>query len=368
MDEIRHGLRLGTLQSKFVPVLTGSALKNKGIQPMLDAVTEYLPSPLDVPPTIGLRPGTDQELLRTVDDKEPFSALAFKIAADPFVGKLAFFRVYSGTLKAGSYVLNTAKGKKERVGRDPPDARQPPRGDRRGLRGRHRARSSGLKDTFTGDTLSRSGAPDPARDHLVPRAGHRGQDRAEDEGRPGQDGHRPPAPGGGGPDLPGQDGSGERRDAHRRHGRAAPGRHRRPHGPRVQGRGERRPAAGLLPRDHPPQGRGQRPLRPPDRRQGPVRPRRPDARAEREGRRVRVRRQDRRRHDPARVHARRRTRHPRDHRDRRLRRLPDGRRAGHRPRRVVPRGGLVGDGVQDRRLDGRQGRGREGGSRRSSSR
>jgi len=153
VDEIHHGLRLGTLQSKFVPVLTGSALKNKGIQPMLDAVVDYLPSPLDVPPTIGLKPGTDQELVRTVDDKEPFSALAFKIAADPFVGKLAFFRVYSGTLKAGSYVLNTAKGKKERVGRILQ------------MHANHReeideayagdiAAIVGLKDTFTGDTLS----------------------------------------------------------------------------------------------------------------------------------------------------------------------------------------------------------------------
>ena len=153
VEEIRHGLRLGTLQSKFVPVLTGSALKNKGIQPMLDAVTAYLPSPLDVPPTIGLRPGTDIEILRTVVDKEPFSALAFKIAADPFVGKLAFFRVYSGTLKAGSYVLNTAKGKKERVGRILQ------------MHANHReeidevyagdiAAIVGLKDTFTGDTLS----------------------------------------------------------------------------------------------------------------------------------------------------------------------------------------------------------------------
>ncbi|MCI0584137.1 MAG: elongation factor G [Chloroflexi bacterium] len=153
VDEIRHGLRLGTLQSKFVPVLTGSALKNKGVQPMLDAVVDYLPSPLDVPPTIGIKPGTDQELVRTVDDKEPFSALAFKIAADPFVGKLAFFRVYSGTLKAGSYVLNTAKGKKERVGRILQ------------MHANHReeideayagdiAAIVGLKDTFTGDTLA----------------------------------------------------------------------------------------------------------------------------------------------------------------------------------------------------------------------
>jgi len=150
--EIRHGLRLGTLQSKFVPVLTGSALKNKGVQPMLDAVTEFLPSPLDVPPTIGIKPGTDQELVRTPDDKEPLSGLVFKIATDPFVGHLAFFRVYSGTLKAGSYVLNSAKGKKERVGR----ALE--------MHANHREEISeiyagdigaivGLKETYTGDTL-----------------------------------------------------------------------------------------------------------------------------------------------------------------------------------------------------------------------
>jgi elongation factor G len=152
VDEIRHGLRLGTLQSRFVPVLTGSALKNKGVQPMLDAVTEFLPSPLDVPPTIGLRPGTDQQVVRTVDDKEPFAGLVFKIATDPFVGHLAFFRVYSGTLKAGSYVLNSAKGKKERVGRVLE------------MHANHREEIEevyagdigaivGLKDTYTGDTL-----------------------------------------------------------------------------------------------------------------------------------------------------------------------------------------------------------------------
>jgi elongation factor G len=151
-EEIRHGLRLGTLQYRFVPLLTGSALKNKGIQPMLDAVVAYLPSPLDVPPTIGLDPRTRQEVVRTPDDKEPFSALAFKIAADPFVGKLAFFRVYAGTLKSGSYVLNAAKGRKERIGRILQ------------MHANHReeieevyagdiAAAVGLKDTFTGDTL-----------------------------------------------------------------------------------------------------------------------------------------------------------------------------------------------------------------------
>ncbi len=152
-DEIRHGLRLGTLQNRLIPVLTGSALKNKGIQPMLDAVVYYLPSPLDVPPVIGLDPSSGAELLRTVDDKEPFAALAFKIAADPFVGKLAFFRVYSGTLKAGSYVLNATKGRKERIGRilqmhanHREEIDQVYAGDI--------AAAVGLKETFTGDTLS----------------------------------------------------------------------------------------------------------------------------------------------------------------------------------------------------------------------
>jgi elongation factor G len=152
-DEIRRGLRLGTLQNRIVPVLTGSALKNKGIQPMLDAVISYLPSPLDVPPVIGQNPKTGEELLRTVDDSEPFSALAFKIAADPFVGKLAFFRVYSGTLKSGSYVLNAAKDRKERIGRilqmhanHREEIEQVFAGDI--------AAAVGLKDTFTGDTLS----------------------------------------------------------------------------------------------------------------------------------------------------------------------------------------------------------------------
>jgi elongation factor G len=152
-DEIRRGLRLGTLQNKIVPVLTGSALKNKGIQPMLDAVVDYLPSPLDVPPVIGQNPKTGAEVLRTVDDTEPFAALAFKIVADPFVGKLAFFRVYSGTLKAGSYVYNATKDKKERIGRilqlhanHREEIEQVYAGDI--------AAAVGLKETFTGDTLS----------------------------------------------------------------------------------------------------------------------------------------------------------------------------------------------------------------------
>ena len=152
IPEIKRGLRAGTLASRIVPILTGSALKNKGVQPMLDAVVDYLPSPLDVPPMMGIDPNTDQETIRKVSDEEPFSALAFKIAADPFVGKLAFFRVYSGTLKAGSYVLNPGKGKRERIGRilqmhanHREEIDQVYAGDI--------AAAVGLKDTFTGDTL-----------------------------------------------------------------------------------------------------------------------------------------------------------------------------------------------------------------------
>ncbi len=152
-QEIRHGLRLGTLQYKIVPVLTGSALKNKGIQAVLDAVVDYLPSPLDVPPVIGEDPRTHAERVRTVSDSEPFSALAFKIAADPYVGKLAFFRVYSGTLKSGSYVYNASKDRKERIGRilqmhanHREEIEQVYAGDI--------AAAVGLKETFTGDTLT----------------------------------------------------------------------------------------------------------------------------------------------------------------------------------------------------------------------
>jgi elongation factor G len=151
--DIKRGLRLGTLEYRIVPVLAGSALKNKGVQPMLDAVIAYLPSPLDVPPVIGEHPVTHKEVLRTADDSEPFSALAFKIAADPYVGKLAYFRVYSGTLTSGSYVYNATKGKKERIGRILQ------------MHANHReeievvyagdiAAAVGLKETFTGDTLS----------------------------------------------------------------------------------------------------------------------------------------------------------------------------------------------------------------------
>ena len=116
-DEIVNAIRTSTIDIKICPVICGSAFKNKGVQNLLDAVVAYLPSPLDIPAIRGIKEGTDEEIERKADDKEPFSALAFKIMTDPFVGQLTFFRVYSGVLTSGSYVYNSTKGKRERIGR-----------------------------------------------------------------------------------------------------------------------------------------------------------------------------------------------------------------------------------------------------------
>ncbi|HLG91525.1 MAG TPA: GTP-binding protein, partial [Acidimicrobiales bacterium] len=115
--DLRRALRRGTISNQVVPVLCGSAFKNKGVQPLLDAVADYLPSPLDIPPTKGVDPKGLEELERPADDDAPFAALAFKIMSDPYVGKLTYFRVYSGTLEKGSTVYNSSKDRKERVGR-----------------------------------------------------------------------------------------------------------------------------------------------------------------------------------------------------------------------------------------------------------
>ena len=116
-EMIRRALRAGTLADAIVPVLLGSAFKNKGIQPLLDAVVDYLPSPLDVPAVQGTDPKTDDEITRAASEDAPFSALVFKVMSDPFVGKLTYFRVYSGRIKAGERVMNTTNGKTERIGR-----------------------------------------------------------------------------------------------------------------------------------------------------------------------------------------------------------------------------------------------------------
>lgn len=117
VDELKKALRKATIANEIVPMTCGTSYKNKGVQPLLDAIVEYMPSPIDVPHIKGVNPETNEEEERPSSDEEPFAALAFKIATDPFVGKLAFFRVYSGTVNAGTYVLNSCKGHKERMGR-----------------------------------------------------------------------------------------------------------------------------------------------------------------------------------------------------------------------------------------------------------
>src|SRR5262245_43964501 len=173
-DEVHRALRTATLANQVVPVLCGSAFKNKGVQPLLDAVVRYLPSPLDKPPVEGVDK-TGKEITRLAADNAPFSALAFKIMTDPFVGSLTFFRVYSGTIESGSYVYNSTRGKKERIGRllkmhanKREEIKEVLAGDI--------AAAVGLKDTRTGDTLCDEGKlvvlesidfPDPVIDIAI---------------------------------------------------------------------------------------------------------------------------------------------------------------------------------------------------------
>ncbi|MCA9349601.1 elongation factor G, partial [Candidatus Saccharibacteria bacterium] len=157
-QEIHQAIRKATINNQIYPVLTGSALKNKGVQLLLDAINAYLPSPIDVPPIMAVDVKSGEEVPVKVDDDANFSALAFKIAADPFIGKLAFFRVYSGTLKSGSYVYNSSNGQKERIGRivrmhanKREEISEVYAGDI--------AAAVGLKNTFTGQTLSDANHP-----------------------------------------------------------------------------------------------------------------------------------------------------------------------------------------------------------------
>ncbi|RSK25544.1 elongation factor G [Bacillus sp. HMF5848] len=157
-DEIKAAIRKGTVNVEFYPVICGSAFKNKGVQLLLDAVLDYLPAPTDVASIKGIVPDSDEEVIRHSSDEEPFSALAFKVMTDPYVGKLTFFRVYSGTLDSGSYVLNSTKGKRERVGR----ILQMHANSRQEISTVYSgdiAAAVGLKDTTTGDTLCDDKAP-----------------------------------------------------------------------------------------------------------------------------------------------------------------------------------------------------------------
>lgn len=157
-DEIHKAIRIGTIANKLNPVLCGSAYKNRGVQPLLDAIVAYMPSPIDIPPIKGVDPNTGEESERISSDEEPFSALAFKIVTDPYVGKLAYFRVYSGVLKSGSYVINSTKGQRERIGRilimhanKQEEVEEVYAGEI--------AAAIGLKNTTTGDTLSSAEEP-----------------------------------------------------------------------------------------------------------------------------------------------------------------------------------------------------------------
>ena len=160
-EQIKRGIRARTLANEIVPVLCGSAFKNKGVQCMLDAVIDYLPAPVDVPAVKGVRAnGSETEITRPSSDNEPFAALAFKIATDPFVGSLTFFRVYSGVLKSGDTVLNPVKGKKERIGRIL-QMHANSREEIKEVRAGDIAAAVGLKDVTTGDTLC------PANDSVI---------------------------------------------------------------------------------------------------------------------------------------------------------------------------------------------------------
>ncbi len=150
--ELKKAIRTATVNVEFYPVLCGSAFKNKGVQLMLDAVVDYLPSPLDVPAIQGVLPDSEETVERHADDNEPFSALAFKVMTDPYVGRLTFFRVYSGTLQAGSYVQNSTKGKRERVGRIL-QMHANSRSEIPEVFAGDIAAAVGLKNTTTGDTL-----------------------------------------------------------------------------------------------------------------------------------------------------------------------------------------------------------------------
>ena len=300
-EKIKAAIRKATTQVKFVPIVCGTSYKNKGVQKLLDAIVDYMPSPLDIPPITGTVPKTDEVEHRAADDSAPFSALAFKIMTDPYVGRLAFFRVYSGTIEAGKSVLNSTKGQRERLGRillmhanHREDITQVYSGDI--------AAAVGLKNTTTGDTLcdekypivlESMEFPEPViRVAIEPKtkAGQEKMDIALGEACRGR------------PHLQGLHGRGDGPDHYRWHGRAPSGDHRRSPSARVPRRGECRQTSGLLQRDRH-QGRyGGHALRAPDRRQRPVCTRQAHGRAQRARQGLRVRQPDHRRCDPERVY------------------------------------------------------------------
>ena len=189
-EEIQRAIRKATTSGAIVPVLCGASFKNKGVQALLDAVIDYLPSPEDIPPIKGHLPLHDEtHVERCASDDEPFSALAFKIATDPYVGRLTFFRVYSGSLKTRQLRLQQHQGQARARRPAAADARQQAGGDRGGARRRHRRGHRPQGHPHRRHAVRRGQADHPRGDE-VPEPGHRRRHRAQDQGRPGQAGHR----------------------------------------------------------------------------------------------------------------------------------------------------------------------------------
>ncbi len=217
VELIKQAIRQGTLEARITPVLCGSAYRNKGVRRLLDAVVDYLPSPADMPPVVGENPDTLEREERAPTMEEPMSAVVFKIMTDPYSGKLAFFRVYSGRLATGDTMVNVGKGITERIGRivrlhanQREECTEMSVGEIGAL--------VGLRKATTGDTLAERSAPDPAREDRVPGAGSGRCDRAAQQGRPGPalDCARKAVRGGS--FLPGADGRGYGPDGDLRHG------------------------------------------------------------------------------------------------------------------------------------------------------
>ena len=175
VDELKAALRRAVIAGKATPVFCGSSLRNKGVQPVLDAVIDYLPSPADIPPVVGTHPQDRRRDRAPRTDDAPLSALVFKIVTDPYVGRLAYFRVYSGKLAQGAMVYNSTKDRRERIGRLVAHVRRPARRYHRGAGGRYR-RGAGPERNLHRRYAVRSQQPDLAGEHHLPRAGHLGGD------------------------------------------------------------------------------------------------------------------------------------------------------------------------------------------------
>ena len=272
-------LRKGTVSGKLVPVICGSAFKNKGVQPLLDAVVDFLPSPLEVPPTEGMMPG-HRETWWCASPSDSGADVGPRVQDhERPVRRLAHLRAHLfGQDRERLLPAEHGQGPARADRPHPPDAREQSRGDQGGVRRRHRGAGRPEEHHHRRHAVRRRQARDPGADG-VPGAGDRGRGRAALQARPGEDGHRPLAPGGRGSIVPGRQRSRVGPDRDQGDGRAPPRDHRRPHEARVQGRGQCRRAAGGLPRDHHPRSADRLHAQEAERRLGPVRPRQAGVRA-----------------------------------------------------------------------------------------